>query len=197
MSDADWDQLFDEQHERPPGATPAQLEQLNVNLFRPFSTRELAEANIVTVMDAQHIAALKDDAPQLLATAQRSPAHSWVLPKRQLPITFLDLLRWSDGPIVAHKKLFLQFFTTSGINGIREMLLAYHFPKYLPGFVPFALDGCGNFAAFDMRGAPANGEYPIVAMSSGNLFEDDAVVVADNFVEFCYGSRSLESYLFD
>lgn len=197
MSDVDWDAIFDLQHERPRGATPQELESFDAEVFGMLSIRELAEASIESVKDSERIYALRDSSPQLRLLALTSPAKSWALPQGRLPRSFLSLLHWSDGPIVGHDELFLQVMSSGGACGVREMMLAYHFPKYAPGLVPFAMDGMSNFAAFDMRSAPANGEYPIVVFHAGSLgVEEETVLVAKSFTEFCRSSRAVESYLF-
>ena len=75
-------------------------------------------------------------------------------------------------------------------KSIREYLLSYQLPEYMPGAVPFALDGGGGFYLFDMRAFPIDGEFPIVFAHSGSLGwdEDDHVVVASTFNEACRGS---------
>jgi hypothetical protein len=68
---------------------------------------------------------------------------------------------------------------------MREYLLAYQFPHYMPGAVPLGLDGGGIFAVFDTRAGLRDGEYPILASGAGDLCWDDAVPLAASFAQFC------------
>jgi hypothetical protein len=58
----------------------------------------------------------------------------------------------------------------------------------MPGSLPFAFDGKGCFYLFDMRSGSVEGEYPVLFTGSGNLGYDDAVRVAESFVETCNGT---------
>ena len=71
---------------------------------------------------------------------------------------------------------------------MREYLLAYHVPQYMPRALPFAFDGSGRFYLFDMRDRPIQGEYPVLYVGAGSLRYEDAVAVASSFVEACRGT---------
>ena len=66
-------------------------------------------------------------------------------------------------------------------------MLRYLFPEYLPGAVPFAFNGGGIFYAFDVRHAPEDGEFPIIAVASGVLDFEYSPTVASTFVDLCRG----------
>jgi hypothetical protein len=108
------------------------------------------------------------------------------LPDGPLPPSYLSLLRWSDGgSFVNGDHRFDPFLPCSRL---REYLLGYHVPQYMPGALPFALDGGGGFYLFDMRAGPVRGEYPLLYAGASNLRYDDAVAVASSLIEACRGT---------
>ncbi|MFC4068640.1 SMI1/KNR4 family protein [Actinoplanes subglobosus] len=97
-------------------------------------------------------------------------ASPWRLPDRPLPPSYLGLLTWSDGGVLANGDRVLQLFPTDGPSGVRAMTLAYQLPEHMPGALPFAFNGGGVFYLFDMREpADAHGEYPVVAAHAGSI----------------------------
>jgi hypothetical protein len=82
-----------------------------------------------------------------------------------------------------------------GTNEIREYLLAYHLPQYMPMTVPLGLDGSGNFALLDVREPMVKGEYPILVAAAGNLCFDDARRAAGAFEQFCLRTERVEDLL--
>lgn len=120
----------------------------------------------------------------------------WILPQLPLPEEFLSFLGWCDGGWTRTGDREFGFFGLDDPRGgIREMTLAYQFPHYMPGALPFALNGCGCFYIFDMRHPSQNGHYPILASHSGNLGwnEDECWHVADSFQHACEGSVNIEA----
>jgi hypothetical protein len=80
-------------------------------------------------------------------------------------------------------------------TGLREFLVSYHVPQYMPLAVPFAFNGGGVMYLFDMRDPPASdGEYPILCAHAGCLTFDphDSPKVADSFPEVCRGRFNVE-----
>jgi hypothetical protein len=71
-------------------------------------------------------------------------------------------------------RTFSPMFTTLTV---RDYLLSYMVPEYMPGSLHFAFDGGGCFFLFDMRGEPVEDEYPILFVSAGNLGYEDAVLL--------------------
>jgi len=109
----------------------------------------------------------------------------WQLPSGPLPPAYLDFLSWSNGGEFWNDRRGFQFIPTSEL---REMLLCHFVPKYMPGALPFALDGGGHFYLFDMRRPPVKREYPILFAGCGDLGYEDAIVVAKSFVTLCKGN---------
>jgi hypothetical protein len=62
--------------------------------------------------------------------------------------------------------------------------------------VSFAMDGNGNHYFFDMRHPLQNGEYPILAASSGNLGYDDCKLIGNSFSQVCSEKISIDEILF-
>src|SRR5215472_6681118 len=98
----------------------------------------------------------------------------WVMPTRPLPPQYLSLLKWSNGAWCRSGEREFGFFPTFDANGcgVRESMLAYHVPQYMPGALPFAFNGGGTFYLFDMREDAVGGEYPVVCCHAGSLSWD-------------------------
>lgn len=112
----------------------------------------------------------------------------WTIPYRPFPPAYLSLLRWSNGAECrTGDNWFLFFPAKDPSHGVRAMMLGYHVPEYLPGFVPFAFDGCGTFYLFDMRQSAVEGEYPIVYSHSSSLELEESSRIAETFVAACRG----------
>jgi hypothetical protein len=112
----------------------------------------------------------------------------WTLPNGPLPPAYLDFLSWSNGGEFWNGRRCFQFFATWDL---RENMLCHSVPKYMPGSLPFALDGGGHFYLFDMRRPPVKGEYPILLAGCGDLDYEDALPVARTFVAVCKGKTDL------
>ena len=52
-------------------------------------------------------------------------------------------------------------FACFGCETLREYLLHYEFPEYMPGAVPIGLDGGGVFGVFDLRDGPSDKVWAI------------------------------------
>ena len=183
----DWSTVFAQQHPQP-GATDQQIRAFTESVLLPLSADEIAEIN----------------ATQRNPFPRTDPLHSayrpfdptaWMLPLRDLPETYLSFLRWSNGGHFGNGERWFQFFqAVAPGHGVREMLLGHNLPKYMPGVLPFALNGGGSFYLFDMRAKPKRGEYPIVTAHSGYLSwnKDAWHPVADTFLEACQGAVSMD-----
>ncbi|KNY25493.1 SMI1/KNR4 family protein [Pseudobacteroides cellulosolvens] len=126
--------------------------------------------------------------------SHQSNACSWRFPKINFPDSYISFLQYSNGGEFENGDRYFQFFN---IFEIREFNIAYHIPKYMEYAVSFAMDENGNHYLFDMRHNPINGEYPILAASSGNLGYDDCKLIAHSFREVCSGKISIEDILFE
>jgi hypothetical protein len=181
----DWSAIFDKLFDRPPGATAADLAVLTAALERPMSPEEVRE----------HIAWQKNPWPVNYpehATFQPIDPTGWPMPGAVLPESYLELLRWSNGPHFRTGERELAFL---GCGEMRDYLVNYQFPEYMPGAIPLGLDGGSLFAAFDTRGGLIDGEFPILVSAAGNLDYVDARVVASSLVEFCRGTNPIAEVL--
>jgi len=115
----------------------------------------------------------------------------WRIPARPLPPSYRDFLLWSDGGSFRTGERRFDAFLPVG--KLREYLLAYHVPQFMPGGLPFAMDGGGGFYLFDLRADSIDGEYPIVFAHAGNLGWDDAVPIAQTFPDACRGDTDPRS----
>jgi SMI1 / KNR4 family (SUKH-1) len=174
----DWPAVFVEAHPRP-RASEEDLAVALADLKRPLSEEEAA-----AVARSQSNPFPRDD--PLHAAWRPFDARRWRVPKGPLPPSYLSFLRWADGGSFANGgRRFDPFFPCSRL---REYLLAYHVPQYMPGTLPFAFDGGGCFYLFDMRGKSVRGEFPVLYVGAGNLNFADAVTVASSFLEACRGT---------
>ena len=172
-----WIRLFEESHPQP-GATEAEVVELVQSVAKPLAAAEVKQINSTQrnpfpASDPLHQSYTPFD-PTL-----------WKLPRLPLPHIYLAFLQWSNGGSFRNGvRWFDPFFSTTKL---REYLIAYAVPQFMPDALPFAFDGGGHFYLFDMRKAPANGEYPIVYCGAGNLGWDDTVIVALDFLTACEG----------
>jgi len=163
------------------GATKEELQALVSTICKPLSEEEAliinaSQSNPFPKTDLLH------------ATYEPFDPRRWRLPLKPLPPSFIGFLQWSNGgSFLSGKRWFDPILSTSDL---REYLLSYHIPQYMPESLPFAFDGGGNFYLFDMRNDPIDGEYPILFTGAGNLGYEDAVFVADSFIEACKGKTS-------
>ena len=171
-----WGRVFQHIQKESP-ANSEDIAFLHQSVLVPLDETELAEVN------AGQRNPFPPSDPLLDRYSPFDPAR-WVIPQRQFPQSFVHFLQWSNGGNFINGERELGIFDPASI---REYLLAYHIPEYMPGAVPFALDGGGGFYLFDMRSDPVDGEYPIVFSRSGSLGwdEDDHALIAHSFIEVC------------
>lgn len=170
----DWENVFQYVAKDIP-ATADDITYLQRSVLAPLTKSEIAEIN------SQQKNPFPASSP-LYEEYQPFDPSKWYIPVRPFPDAFVDFLRWSNGGNFLRGE---REFGIFGTMSIREYLLAYQIPEYMPGAVPFAFDGGGEFYLFDMREEMIDGEYPIVMSHSGSLGwdEDDAVIIADTFLE--------------
>jgi hypothetical protein len=173
-----WSQVFQTSHPEP-GADEGEVLALADSISRPLSEEEIASIN------GAQVNPFRPSNP--LARFYRPyDCREWELPARPLPPAYLDFLRWSNGGSFFNEdRAFDPMFSASKV---REYLLGYEMPHYMPGVVPFAFDGGGTFYLFDMRQEAIDGEYPILFKHAGNLGYGDAVLVGDSFLDVCRGT---------
>jgi hypothetical protein len=147
------------------GASDAEIKRFVATIGQPLSAEEIEAVNL----------------------SQRNP-----FPKGD-PL-YLAFLRWSNGGWFRSGEREFGFFPTQGPSGVREMMLAYHLPQYMPGALPFAFNGAGTFYLFDMRKKAVSGEYPVVCSHAGNLGweQDKCCLVADSLEAACRGKVNVD-----
>lgn len=174
-----WDQMFSQQFPAK-GATAAELLTLASAISQPLSEQEIQAVN------ASQSNSFPETDP-LHNTYNPIECRKWRLPSRPLPCSYLEFLEWSNGgSFVSGERRFDPFFSTSEL---RDYLVGYNVPQYMPDSLPFAFDGYGDFYLFDMRCDPVEGEYPILFTLSGNLGYEDALLLSASFVDACKGTR--------
>lgn len=137
----EWDNVFGISYQKQPYLTETELEQFMQSWHKPLTAPEIDEIisrqrNPFPVAHPLH--------------AQYAPFDPglWSIPHKALPASYLDFLRYSNGGEFVNGERYFQFFSAAEL---RPMLLAYEFPEYMPGAVPFAMDGSGNHYIWDMR----------------------------------------------
>jgi hypothetical protein len=175
-----WKEVFSQRFPAK-GATRDELQALVSTICKPFSEEECRSIN----------AAQSNPFPEtdpLHATYKSFDPRKWRPPSKPLPPSYMDFLEWSNGgSFVSGERRFDPFFSTPEL---RDYLVGYNVPEYMPDSLPFAFDGYGDFYLFDMRREPIEGEYPILFTLSGNLGYEDAILVASSFVEACKGTTN-------
>lgn len=181
-----WGEIFDETIQEI-GATESEIHLFRETIRQPLTERELGEI-------ASSQSNPFPEGHELHAHYRPFDAKKWILPSRPLPSSFLDFLRWSNGCWARTGKREFGFFSTFDL---REMMLAYHVPQYMPHAIPFAFNGGGVFYLFDLRNESVDGEYPIVCAATGNLgwHPDENALVAATFHAACIGTSNIEELL--
>jgi len=157
-----FDQIFPGQW-RSSGADAQEIGRFMADLRRPLSATEVDEIRMQRRSDV----------------AAPDPS-TWRLPQRPLPETYLQFLAWSnDGRCFVNGQRELGFFTT---RNLRQMMLEYEFPCFMPEALPFAMNGGGWFYLFDMRQEPSSGEYPVLFAESGVLSFEKAHVLGASLI---------------
>ncbi len=179
----DWDSIFDEAR-RDNGATDSELTLLGSSLRESLNSSELR-----SIAASQMNPFPKGD--PLYESYRAFDPSLWVLPQQSLPPSYLSLLKWSNGGWCRTGEREFGYF---GTTDIREMLIAYHLPQYMPHALPFAFNGGGVFYLFDMRESAKDGEFPVVCSHAGNLgwSNDECYRVADTFIKACRGRSNVE-----
>jgi len=184
----DWMLVFDEVLLEP-GASDDDIARFVATIAQPLSAEEVEMVNR-TQRNPFH----RSD--PLHATYKQFDPSVWVMPTRPLPPQYLSLLKWSNGAWCRSGEREFGFFPTFDANGcgVRDSMLAYHVPQYMPGALPFAFNGGGTFYLFDMREDAVGGEYPVVCCHAGSLSWDwgSDFVVAASFEEACRDKVNVE-----
>ena len=178
---SEWARLFDEAQLEPP-ATEDDLRLLQDDLSRPLSEPEAVD------IVAQQSCPWPVGHPYRAGWVTLDP-RLWKLPDLELPSSYLSFLRWSNGPWVRSGDRECGSLAT---GKVREYMLAYHFPHYMPAAVPLGLDGGGVFAVFDGRQMQPDNEYAILSVHAGNLGYHEARVVGTSFTDFCLGTTPID-----
>lgn len=170
---------------REPAATRDEIDQLLADLSRPIQADERR-----SILDAQ-----RNPWPVshgLHSSWTPIDPSAWPMPGASPTTSWLAFLAWSNGGLVTQGEMEFCFF---GTLEVREFLLAYQFPEYMPQAIPLGLDGAGNFAVLDVREPAPHAEYPVLVASAGNLGFEDARCLAPSFELFCRRTESVESAL--
>jgi hypothetical protein len=172
----DWSSVFDEAYPVA-GASTADINRFVATVGQPLSQDEIDEIN-------------RFQATHFDPSWRRFDPSLWVIPNRALPSSYLEFLQWCNGGEFRAGERWFQFRPALDPNfGVRTCLLAYYLPQYMPGALPFAMNGGGMFYLFDMRQPEQRGEYPIVCSHSNCLGwdADDCVQIAQSFEDACRG----------
>lgn len=153
-----------------PPASDADIVEFAQSVFAPLSANDIRE------LHAEHKTAVGDD----VFDPPFDPA-SWQLPKRPLPESYLTFLRYSNGGFFAGQNRDLDpLFNT---REVRDYMLGYSVPHWMPMSCPIGFDGGGTFYLLDMRLEPQINDYPVLFAHASNLGYDDAVTLANSFAE--------------
>ena len=112
-----------------------------------------------------------------------------------LPKSYKDFLRFCNIQEMENGERYFQFFTT---KEIQENITDCEFSEYMPGAVPFAMNGGGCYYVFDTREGLVNDEYPIYAVSAGSLDwnKDAAFFLGNSFLEIIKEKANIENIMF-
>jgi hypothetical protein len=185
----DWSTVFDEVHDKPAGASDAEIQEFIRTVLQPLSREEVEWIN--NPWPKNH--------PKRGSYGPLGfdPA-GWCLPSQPLPESYLSLLRWCNGGGFSTRDRHFQFFSAlEGPNRVRGMMLAYHVPQWLPGALPIAFNGSGTFYLIDMRQRAVDNEYPIVCSNASTLGwgSRDHAVVAASLEAACRGTFDVDDLL--
>jgi hypothetical protein len=106
----------------------------------------------------------------------------------QWPVSWLSFLRWSNGGDFINgengERGFQDMFS---LEQVREYTTLYGIAHFLPGAIPFAMDGGAALYMFDTRKSPNAGEYPIVFCHSSEVGGgwDSVTRLEDSFLACC------------
>ena len=161
--------------ERQPGLASDELASLDAYLQAPLSNAEIAELD-----------AARANIPGCTS------AREWQVRIRDIPRSYAELLQVSHGGYCTVGEREISYFEK---QSLREYLLHYEFPVYMPNALPFGLNGGGVFYIFDMRSPSAAGEYPIRVSHASCLSYDDSAVVAADLYELLSVGTNVEAFL--
>lgn len=164
-----WPEPLQSQPENP--ASDAELQRFVETVFAPLTPDEARVQ--------------RNEYQRLYRESSITPPFSpetWKLPTRPLPAAYLDFLRSSNGGYFEGVNRNLDpLFTT---REVRDYLLAYWIPQWMPETCPIGFDGGGTFYLLDLRDAGNNNDYPVIMSGAGCLAFDEALIVASSFAEF-------------
>jgi hypothetical protein len=153
------------------GAAPAVIDEFIESVCAPLTQTEMQE--------------LTEEHRRALGGGAFDPVFDpsiWKLPCRAFPATYLELLRHSNGGFFRGRYRDLDpLFSTFEV---RDYMLAYSVPHWLPETLPFAFDGGGGFYLLDLRSPSTDDEYPIIWSHACNLSFEDARLLGPSFREF-------------
>ncbi len=161
-------------YDRNDGLDVLTVSELNAYLQAAFNDEEVARLS--PFLDAVRVASLAGSSPTI----------------RDLPNSYIDLLAISNGGGIAVGDREIAYFAK---DSMRNYMIDYQFPVYMPYALPFGLNGGGVFYIFDMRKPAIDGEFPILAVSSGNLCYDDAPTIAHSIPELIADQTNVEDLL--
>lgn len=132
--------------------------------------------------DALHL--FEEFQPEAPATPEQVAALA-AFAQRPLPASYQQFLLGSNGGWGRSGE---REFGLFGTEDVVRYAQNYEFAEYMPGALPFALDGGGTFYVFDFRASPdTSGEYPVATCGSGANTWDMAEVLAPSFPVACRG----------
>lgn len=180
-----WSKVFETQYPVA-GASVKNLSEVLAALFAPLSGEELAsiarsQTNPFPISDPLH------------SLYRQFDPLMWQLPTRPLPPSYITFLRWSNGGSFFNNNRHFDPFLAS--YGLRQNLVGYHIPQYMPNAMPFAFSGRGHVFLFDMRSNYKNDEYPILFASLGNLRFEQSTEVGKSFIDVCSGNTDPQDKL--
>ncbi|MEZ6056979.1 MAG: SMI1/KNR4 family protein [Planctomycetaceae bacterium] len=165
-----WTEYFDNCRTEP-GATDSEIDTFVLTVSAPLTSSEVQE--------------LLEEHRQVVGDGCFDPPfkpESWRLPTRSLPSGYLDLLRFSNGGFFdgQHRDLDPLFSTRE----VRDYMLGYSVPHWMPMTLPFAFDGGGGFYLLDMRDDSLARGFPVIWAHACNLCFEDARLLAPSFMDF-------------
>ncbi|WP_282940612.1 SMI1/KNR4 family protein [Paenibacillus sp. RC67] len=177
-----WSSIFETEYMKRPEAALEELRQFLTNWNEKLSEAEIAEivSRQSNPFPVSH---------ELHSQYQPFDPALWIMPQKQLPGSYLEFLKYSNGGEFQTGERYFQFFST---DQFREYNLAYELPEYMKFASSFAMDGCGNHYLFDMREDMTDNEYPILVAHSGYLDYEGSVHVANSFLDLCRGRTSMD-----